>query len=232
MSFLFTEKVSRLTLGIPVLDDIFPGFELGEFVILDYHDVLPMAFSLTLRCQLPIKQGGLDSPIIFIDCGNSFNPYLLAEIARNHGLDYASILEKIYISRVFTAYQFSSLISEKLDRFLKCKESKLLIISDITFPFYREISKDEAENIFNKICVKLTEIAASKRTIVIVNYIPNGKPKRDFFFDALFERANVLIKLRKNYTALSFDLEKHPRVKPFSIDFQTDYASLESFMEV
>ncbi len=52
MSVLSTEKVSRLSLGVSVLDDVFPGFELGDFVVLQGHGVLPMVFVLAIRCQL------------------------------------------------------------------------------------------------------------------------------------------------------------------------------------
>jgi hypothetical protein len=229
MSFFLTKKTNGLTLGIAVLDDIFGRFKLGDFVALYGHDVLAMSFSLVVRCQLPVKQGGLASPAVFIDGGNSFNPYLLAKIARECNLDHATILEKIYVSRAFTAYQLSSLILEKLDGFLKSKKAKLLIISDIA-NLYTNVSKDEGENIFNKICIKLYEIAACKKTIVIVNYPRYGRNENLFY--TLSKRATVLVGLRKKGRILSFALEKHPEIKPFIINFPTDYTSLTSFMGV
>lgn len=229
MSFSSTETASGLTLGIGVLDDIFAGFELGDFGVLYGHDILNMSFSLAVRCQLPAKHGGLGSPVVFIDGGNSFNPYLLAKIARECNLEYAPVLEKIYVSRVFTAYQFSSLILEKLDDFLKCKKAKLLIISDIV-RFYRDIPKYEAKEIFSKTCIKLSEIVADKKTIVIVNFFHDDRYRN--FFDILSQRATVLVRLRKKGGILSFALEKHLKVKPFIINFPTDYASLTSFMGV
>lgn len=227
MSFFLTERANGLTLGIAVLDDIFGRFELGDLVVLYGHDVLTMSFFLTVRCQLPVKHGGLGSPAVFIDSGNSFNPYLLAKMARECNLDYATVLEKIYVSRAFTAYQLSSLILEKLDGFLKSKKAKLLVISDIA-NFYTNVSKHEAENIFNKICIKLYEIATCKKTIVIVNY-PHDDIHENLFH-TLSERATVLVRLRKKGRIFSFALEKHPEIKPFIINFPTDYASLTSFM--
>lgn len=228
MSFSLIEKASRLTLGISVLDDIFAGFELGDFVVLYGHDVLNMSFSLAIRCQLPPKYGGLDSPVVFIDGGNSFNPYLLAEVARECNLEYESVLEKIYVSRVFTAYQFSSLILEKLDDFLESKKTKLLIISDMV-RFYKDVTKYEAKEIFSKICIKLSEIVAFKKTIVIVNFFHDSRYRN--FFDILSQRATVLVRLRKKGGIFSFALEKHLSVKPFIINFPTDYA-LTFFMGV
>ncbi len=215
------------------MDDVFPGFELGDFVVLQGHAVLPMVFVLAIRSQLPRECGGLNSSIVFVDGGNSFNPYLLAEIARDQGVDYHAVLEKIYVSRAFTAYQLCSLILEKLDSFLKEKKAKLLIISDITSLLYREISKDEAEDLFTKICGKLSEIVARKQAVVIVSYSPKSESGRRLLFESiLFRRANALVKLKKNGKALSFVLEKHARIKPFSINFPTDHIPLTNFMEV
>lgn len=234
MSVLSAEKIRRLSLGVSLLDDIFPGFEIGDFAVLYGDNVSFISFLLCVRSQISPEKGGLNSSVIFVDGGNSFSPYLVAELARSYGLDSRTVLEKIYVSRAFTAYQLSSLIMEKLESFLKSKKAKLLIVSDISSLFFdKDIPKTEAKDLFMKICTKLSEIAANKQTIVIASYFPERKSKRGLFFEAvLFGRSNILVRFQRKGKVVSFILEDHPRVKPFSIDFPTDHASLTDFMEV
>jgi RecA/RadA recombinase len=234
LSVLSAERVRRLSLGVQVLDNIFPGFEAGDLIILYGDHASFMSFALCARCMTPPDKGGLGSSVVFVDGGNSFSPYLLAKIARSHGLDSRRILERIYVSRAFTAYQLSSLILEKLEPFLNCKRARLLVVSDITSLFFdRDIPKTEAKDLFMKVCAKLSEIAAKKQAIVLVTYFPERRSKRGLFFEAvLFGKSNVLVRLKRRGKVLSFILEDHPRMRQFSVDFPTDDVPLTAFMEV
>jgi len=234
LSVLSAEKVRCLSLGVSVLDDVFRGFELGDFVVLRGHAVSFISFVLSVRCQLPPSNGGLGSSVVFVDGGNSFSPYLVAETARSHGLDSRVALEKIYVSRAFTAYQLSSLILQRLESFLKRKRAKLVVVSDIASLFFdRDIPETEAKDLFMKTCTKLSEIASRKKSVVLVTHLAE-RLKRSVFFDAvLYGRANVSVRFRKRKRTLSFILEDHSRVKPFSMDLPaSDHASLTAFMEV
>jgi len=234
LSVLRAEKVRRLSLGVSVLDDVFSGFELGDFVVFYGDAVSFISFVLCVRAELSPEKGGLGSSVAFVDGGNSFNPFLTAEIARSYGLDSRTALEKIYVSRAFTAYQLSSLILEELESFLNRKKARLLVVSDITSLFFdRDIPKTEAKDLFMKICGKLSEVAAKKQTIVAASYLPERRSRRGLFFEAvLFGRSNVLVRLKKAGNILSFILQAHPRFKQFTIDFPTDYTTLTVFMEV
>jgi len=234
LSVLSAERIRPLSLGVSVLDDIFPGFEAGDFVVMYGDSVSFMSFALCVCCMMPPDKGGLGSSVVFVDGGNSFSPYLVAEIARNHGLDSRRVLERVYVSRAFTAYQFSSLILEKLEPFLNGKRAKLLVVSDITSLFFdKDIPKTEAKDLFMKVCAKLSDIAAKKQTIVLSTYYPERRSKRGLFFEAvLFGRSNVVVKFERRGKTLSFALQDHPRIKPFSIDFPSDEVPLTNYMEV
>jgi len=222
-----------LSLNLPVSDDVFLGFETGDSVVL-YGDAASfMLFVLCVHCELPFDKGGLDSPVVFVDGGNSFNPYLVAEIGRSYGMDSRTVLERIYVSRAFTAYQLSSLILEELDKILNSKRARLLIVSDIASLFFdNDIPKTEAKNLFVKICSKLSEVAAKKRTISVTNYFPSRKSKQSLFFEVvLFSWSNILIRLKRNRSVLTLILEDHPRIKPFSAHFPKDYNPLSAFVK-
>ena len=234
MSVLSAQKIRRLSLGVSVVDDIFLGFEAGDFAVLHGDSASFVSFLLCIRAQLPPEKGGLGSSVVFVDGGNSFSPYLVAELARNYGLDSRAALENIYVSRAFTAYQLSSLILEKLEPFLKSKKAKLLVVSDISSLFFdKDIPKTEAKDLFIKTCAKLSDLAANKQTAIVTTYFPNRKSKHGIFFEAvLVGRSNILIKFKRKGKILTFILEDHPQIKPFTIEFPTDYTALTDFMEV
>jgi hypothetical protein len=231
---LSTERVRRLSLGVPVVDNIFPGFEAGDFAVLYGDRVSFMAFALCVRSILPPEKGGLGSSVVFVDGGNSFNPYLVADLARIYYLDPRAALERVYVSRAFTAYQLSSLILEKLEPFLNIKRSKLLVVSDIASLFLdRDVPKTEAKDLFIKVCAKLSEIAEKKQTLVLATYYPERSSKRGLFLEAvLFGRSNVIVKFERRGSVLRFVLQDHPNIKPFSIDFQSEDVQLTNYMEV
>jgi hypothetical protein len=216
------------------VDQIFPGFEAGDFVVMYGASVSRMASALCVRAELPPDRGGLGSSVVFVDGGNSFSPYLIAEVARSYGLDSRSVLERIHVSRAFTAYQFSSLIQEKLEPFLSSKRARLLLVSEISSLFLdRDISRTEAKDLFINVCAKLSDIAAKKQSIVAATYYPSRRSRRGLFFDAvLFGRSNVIVKFERKGKVLRFVLQDHPRMKQLSVDFPSDDVPLTNFMEV
>jgi hypothetical protein len=149
---LFEGPNIRLALGIPKIDDVFPGFQRGDFTVLFGHPMCKtLSFLLSVRCQLPLKKGGLNSRVVYIDGGNTFDPYSVSVIAREYSLEPKSVLEKILISRAFTAYQLTALIFEKLEATMKRHRSKLVIISDVASLFLdRDVPKKEGRDLFIK----------------------------------------------------------------------------------
>jgi hypothetical protein len=197
-------------------------------------DALPMSFVLCVRCVLPRDMGGLGSSVVFVDGGNSFSPYLIGDVARGCGFEPRNVLERVYVSRAFTAYQFSALVLEKLEPFVNAKRAGLILVSDIASLFLdRDIPKNEAKDLFVKVCAKLSDIANIKSCIVLATYRPERRSKLGLFFEAvLFGRSNALVKFERRGKTLSFVLQDHPRFKPFRVDFPSDDVPLTSFMEV
>lgn len=58
MSILSINKLRRLSLGFPILDDVFTGFEPGDFVVIRGNAASFMSSVLSVRAQLPIGCGG------------------------------------------------------------------------------------------------------------------------------------------------------------------------------
>jgi hypothetical protein len=220
MSILSTNKFRRLSLGFPTLDDVFTGFEPGDFAVIQGNAASFMLSVLSVRAQLSIESRGLASSTVFVDGGNSFSPYEVAETARNYGLDCKTVLDKVYVSRAFTAYQLSSLVLEKVCPVLQKTRAKLLIVSDVTALFLDlDISKLEGRELFMNLCSKLSEIAAEKQTVIIASCFQRNLSSQSLFFEAaLFGKANILIKLKKKGNVVSVSLDDHPSITPFRMD--------------
>jgi len=228
-------KYNRLlALGLPKIDDAFPGFQRGDFAVLFGHPICrTLSFLLGVRCQLPLRKDGLNSRAVYIDGGNTFDPYAVSAIAQEYGLEPKSVLENIFISRAFTAYQLTALIFEKLEGALKRYRSKLVIISDITELFLdRDVPKKEGMDVFMEMIWYLLELASRRRAIIVATCFPQRYSRRGMFLESvLFGRANTVIGLKESRGALKFVLELHPNIKPFTVDFPSNAVTMDMFME-
>jgi len=223
-----------LALGIPKLDEAFPGFQSGDFAVLVGHPLSTMlSFLLSVRCQLPFKKGGLNSRGVYIDGGNTFDPYAVSAIAQEYGLEPRSVLEKTFISRAFTAYQLTALVFEKLEEALKTYMSKLVIVSDITGLFLdRDVPRIEGRDLFMKMTHYLSDLASKRRAVIMASYFPRPYSSRNLFLESvLLGRASTVIRFKESKGGFEFALEDHPNIKPFAIDFPSNAVTIDMFTE-
>ncbi len=232
---ILSKEANRvLSFGIPTIDEAFSGFQRGEFAVLVGRPLCTMlSFLLSVRCQLPFKNGGLNSRVLYIDGGNTFDPYVVSAIAQEYCLEPKSVLEKILISRAFTAHQLTALVFEKLEETLKKYRSKLVVISDITGLFLdRDVSKIEGRDIFVKMIQSLSEVAPKRRVVVVASYFPRPFSVRSLFLESvLLERASTVIRFKKSRGGLKFVLEDYSSLKPSIIDFPSSPVTMDMFME-
>jgi len=229
----------KLTFGMDELDQFLGGFELGWFIVF-YGSRLSHVLSelLCVRSQLPPDDGGLDSSVVFVDGGNAFDPYTVSFFARIHGLDPRGTLERIYISRAFTAYQLTSLIFKELQKALERFGCRFVVVSDISHLFLdRDVPKIEARDIFNSLTLYLRDFVSKNGVIVLATDFPHTPSRRGLFLEsALHGRTNVLIRLRGRSGVLRFVLEKHPVIEPkcvaLPLNSLGNAITLEDFSEV
>jgi len=233
---LLTKAEQALSFGLPHIDHAFPCFRVGEFAVLYGHQFCKtLTFMLSVRCQLPKELGGFNSSCVYVDGGNTFNPYTISAVAQQHGLDPKSALERIFVSRAFTAYQLSALILETLEKALKQHRSRLVLISDVMSLFLdRDVPTREALDIFKKALSYVSELAEQREVIIVASYFPQGHLRRRFFLEsALFGRAGSIIKVEEiKGVRLQFSLEKHLALKPLTLDVSLNADTLEKFVEV
>lgn len=223
-----------LSLSMRNVNELFPGFAVGDFAVLHgSSSVLSLSSLLCVRAQLPIQLGGLGSNVVFVDGGNTFQLYQIARLARLHRLDPKQTLERIYISRAFTAYQMTALALEKLRETIKRYDAKIAIISDIAgFFLDKDIPEIEARRVYSQVAAYLSSFAKENQIILVATYPPHQESRRNAFLHTVTcGRASTVISFRQTKYEREFVLEKHPRYVLGVAELPSEILTLENFLE-
>jgi hypothetical protein len=185
-----------------------------------------------LRAQLPLQLGGLGGNVVFIDGGNTFRLYNIARLAQLHQLNPTEILEHIFISRAFTAYQLTSLIMEKLEETIKKYNAKLVVISDIAgFFLDNDVPQEEAQRIYSQIVIYLSNFTRKHQIILIATYLPYESSKRNCLLQEMtFTRATAVLSFVKTKHAREVSLKKHPSFVLGTVEIFSENLTLTDFM--
>jgi hypothetical protein len=222
-----------LSLNMPGVDELFPGFAPGEFAVLQGSpSVISLTSLLCVRAQLPAQLGGLSSNVVFIDGGNTFRLYKVARLAQLNQLDPEKVLGRIFISRAFTAYQLTSLIMEKLEQTISRYNAKLVVISDIAgFFLDNDIPQEEAQRIFSQIVSYLSNLARKLGVIIVATYLPYDSSKRNASLQEMTcQRASTVLSLTKTPYTREVALEKHPSFVLGTAELPSENLTLTDFM--
>ena len=222
-----------LSLNIHKINDLFPGFAPSDFaVIYGASSSLYLTSLLCIRAQLPIQLGGLSSNVVFIDGGNTFQLYQISRLAQIHQFNPRQALDRIYISRAFTAYQMTTLIMEKMKEAVERFNAKLVVISDIAGLFLdKDIPDEEARRVYSQVMAYLQNFAREHQIILLATYLPHKNTSRNAYLQMLTcGRANVVIALKQTTYDREFALEKHPHFMLGIAEFSSDNLTLMDFM--
>ncbi len=229
-----TPSQTLLSLNMRNISQLFPGFAPGDFALLQGNNaVQSLATLLSVRAQLPTQLDGLASNVIFIDGANTFRLYRTTRLARLCQLDPKQVLDRIYISRAFTAYQMTELILQKLDEAAKTCQANLTIVSDIAAMFLdKDVEEEEAKRIYSQVTTRLSNFARENQAIAIATYPPHMESPRNLYLQALTQgRANVVLTLKQTKYKREVILEKHPTFTLGTAELPSEELPLTAFME-
>lgn len=162
-------------------------------LILLYGDQAVLTYALQAIASLLAK----GEHVIFIDSANAFNPFLIAESATRLNRQPAELLDRLHISRTFTAHQLEALITERIRAALTTYASHILIASGFLDTLYDEdVVLREAWRIFRKAVAHLRVLADTGMLVLVICPTPAGRlPDRDRLLEALITEADKVIKL-------------------------------------
>jgi phage gp36-like protein len=228
-----TPTTRCFSFNMPGVDEIFPGFTAGDFALLyGSPSVNALTSLLCVRAQLPMQLGGLASNVVFIDGGITFRLYRIARLAQLHQLNPEKVLEKIFISRAFTAYQLTSLIMEKLEETVKTYNAKIVIVSDIAgFFLDTNVAAEEAQRVYRQILSYLSSFAQKHQVIVVATYLPHENSRRNMALQEMTHAdASTVLYFAKTKYAKYVALEKHSSYTLKAAKLLCETTTLTDFM--
>src|SRR5271157_2419860 len=147
-----TPQQPSLTFGIEALDNAL-RLDFGQLIAFQGKPAHALCTLLCVRATFPQPLGpGCD--VLFVDGGNSFDPYAISDSSATQNLDAEGVLESLHVSRAFTHHQLACIITDKLPLAIRKFNAKLVVVSDITNlycdPDVRDDDKEDASRFFAK----------------------------------------------------------------------------------
>lgn len=151
------------------IDNFIGPFQSSEIALIDSASKFLFDFT-SILCVQAIKQ--FDREIIFLDGGNSIDPFVLSNLAKRFRMDRGYVLKNVNLSRAFTAHQMATLIDERLEEEVKSKGACMLVISCFPILFLdKDVEWLEAYKLMEGCISRIQKITKEYQTIsLITNY--------------------------------------------------------------
>lgn len=118
-----------------------------------------------------------------VDGANRFDAYRLARLAQIDGRDPLDVLDRVFLSRVFTAFQMDGVLTRGVEPFMNETGTRVLIVLGLLHTFYDEqISVREAEKSLARINAKFGSMKKNGVSILLASekLMPSQK-QREYF---------------------------------------------------
>ncbi len=204
-------SLSGLRSSVRFVDDLLGGLKQGTVALIKGPVIATaLAERYCLRVQLPEPLGGLDGRAYFLDGGNSFDVYLFASIAREHGLDLNGALERLVITRAFTAYELLELVRKDSRIVFDVYNPRLFVISDVFRLPSQDIDPDEGIRILHCLGRAIKRISRERGVPVVVT----ASAKADQLEFIFRDYCDTVLELQDQGNQIAMDLLKHPSRPP------------------
>jgi hypothetical protein len=113
--------------GLYYVDTFTGGFMPGQLVTIDSPTRLVFG-AVSELCVNAVESG---DELEYIDGGNSVDPYSISAVCKRRGLDPWDTLDRINVSRAFTAYQMVALINDRLPGLVERSRAQTVVVSSL-----------------------------------------------------------------------------------------------------
>ncbi len=128
------ENVEYITTGSSELNTILGGgFQTGKLTEVYgpfKSGKTALAHTISVTCQLPVKSGGLDASVAYIDTENTFSKEKIKRIANRFGLNPKETLSHIYHARIYSSDHQAQMI-QKAETLCKTRGVRLIIVDSL-----------------------------------------------------------------------------------------------------
>jgi hypothetical protein len=155
-----------LSSGSEFFDRAFEGLRCGNIYLLVSQRGFAEYFVYRAMIRNILQH---DGEVVFIDCGNSFDPYSMARMYREHGIEEKAVLRRILISRPFTAYQLNTLFNEMLRKVLG-RKPLMLVFSRLLELFHSgDVEEKDVDIILPRVLRELKALASKDFPILLTH---------------------------------------------------------------
>lgn len=205
----------RLESSIPQIDELIGGFRAGQVALLD-SDNSYVATLLHLLSVRAVSQ--FDEEIVWVDGGNTVNPYAISSICKRLMVDRREALSRINISRAFTAYQLVTLIHERLEEQLELCRPAMLIVSSISEMFHdKDMRWIESHQLLRRCAERISGLTKEHETITLVsNHTDRQRWPASKLDSLLYDHSDLILQIRTRRDGLLFRVPRADREISFS----------------
>jgi hypothetical protein len=176
------------------------------------HHLSPILHRIATRALLPADQGRVGAPkVLYAVLDNYFDPYLLGEVGRQHGLVPSEVLSRVQVARAFTWDQ----AIENVARYIPAAAvpGTVVLYSGLT-ALYNPKDRDHQESLHELVAGIRKNMAAAPVYLVATAPMANGSVTKPSGGNNLYHLAGVLVAVRRERldtgTTTIYHLVKHP----------------------
>jgi hypothetical protein len=194
-------------LALSRLDELIGGFEASQVALVDSssHFVFDMASVLCVQAANTFQE-----ELIFVDGGNSIDPYGISNICKRRGHDKQNVLSQINVARAFTAYQLVTLINDRLEEMIKNSKASTLIVSCFIDQFFdKDMAWQESFQLIKRSMATIKRLTHEYNLITIITN--HGLAKLHFrrgLRNLMYTTPNKLIRIEDRKKGLKVSLPK------------------------
>jgi hypothetical protein len=191
--------------AVPVLDNFIGGFPAGKVTLIDSSDQLALDL-VHLLCVNEVTELGQE--VVWVDGGNSVNPYALSALCKRFHLDTHEVLESVNVSRAFTAYQFVTLIDEMLEAEVERTKAGLVVISSFPDLFLdKDMWWSEAYQLMKRCVAAIQDTTRRHGTTTVVTNLGLSKMLyKKSLRSLVYGSADKVVRIENTKSALKIEL--------------------------
>ena len=166
-----------------------------------------------------------------VDGANRFDVYYLARLAQAEGENPGEILDRVFLSRIFTAFQMDGVITRGIDAFLSSKydeqAERVMVVFGLLDLFYDdEVSARESEKSFVRMNETFKGLKEKGVSILLFsdNLIPAREDKK-CFQSRLKAMADNIYEVNYNYLGSHDAVVKKGKDKNFEVKLSSRVTS-------
>ncbi len=142
------------------------------------------------------QMAGRGQSVLVVDGENQFRSYLVARYARAQGLDPRTALDRVRLSRAFTAYQLTELITNQLAPQADAACGGIVCLGLLGTLYDEDLTPAEAQRLLQAITAQLKTLALRLPILITVRPPPRAVQDRIRLARALVQQADFVYVLQ------------------------------------